>query len=60
MHPPAPFPLLPRLAGELERRHGVRALVAPADLSTPDGVAAVRRRTDDAGVAVDLLVNNAG
>ena len=51
---------LTRLAGELERRHGVRALVAPADLSTPDGVAAVRRRTDDAGVAVDLLVNNAG
>jgi short-subunit dehydrogenase len=51
---------LTRLAAELERRHGRSVLVVPADLSTPDGVASVRRRTDAAGIAVDLLVNNAG
>jgi hypothetical protein len=51
---------LARLAAELERRHGGRALVVPADLATPEGVLAVRRRTDDAGITVDLLVNNAG
>jgi len=42
--------------GELAARHGVTVTPLPADLTTPDGCAAVEARLAD----VDLLVNNAG
>jgi len=48
------------LAGELEAAHGTRCEIVPADLSQPragrDLLAEVSRR----GIAVELLVNNAG
>ncbi len=51
---------LEALAGELRREHGVRVEVVPADLAEADQrerlVAAVRER----GLAVEVLVNNAG
>jgi short-subunit dehydrogenase len=50
---------LERLASELEREHGIAAEVLVADLATEAGVAAVERRIDD-GLAIDVLVNNAG
>src|SRR5439155_20170406 len=49
---------LTAFAAELAGRHGVAAAGLAADLSTPDGVAAVEARL--LGSPVDLLVNNAG
>jgi len=46
------------MADELTAAHGVPATPLPADLSTPDGCAAVERVLTD--TPVDLLVNNAG
>ncbi|MBA3655424.1 MAG: SDR family oxidoreductase [Actinobacteria bacterium] len=51
---------LHELAEELKRTHRSEAEVLVADLTTPDGVAAVERRLADTSQAVDLLVNNAG
>lgn len=50
---------LRRLAAELSERHGVRAEVLVADLSTSEGVAGLadRVRSD---AAISMLVNNAG
>lgn len=50
---------LEELAGDLRSRHGVAVEVVAADLSTPDGVAAVESRIA-ASPTLDLLVNNAG
>jgi short-subunit dehydrogenase len=49
---------LERFAAELRDRVAVEVL--PADLSTPEGCAAVEARLADAGRPVDVLVNNAG
>lgn len=51
---------LRRLAAELEGAHGVAPRIAPVDLSEPREVIALCERLDQAGVAVDVLVNNAG
>jgi len=51
---------LEQLKGELERRHGVRVHATLADLADPDAPAELVRRLGDAGVVVDVLVNNAG
>lgn len=51
---------LTSLAGELERRHGVRAAALPADLSRPDAPAAIAAACTTGGWDVDVLVNNAG
>jgi hypothetical protein len=51
---------LEALADELTRAHGVGVEVLVADLTDPDGVAAVEGRLRAANPPVDLLVNNAG
>jgi uncharacterized protein len=49
------------LADELERTHpGLSATVVAADLSTSDAPATVTDKLEQAGITVDLLINNAG
>jgi short-subunit dehydrogenase len=48
------------LAAELERDHGVATRVLPFDLAAPDAPVALAERLRADGVAVDVLVNNAG
>jgi uncharacterized protein len=48
------------LAADVERRHGVRVHVVPADLSERDAAARLYARLQADGIAVDALVNNAG
>ncbi|HEV8346799.1 MAG TPA: SDR family oxidoreductase [Vicinamibacterales bacterium] len=50
---------LQTLAAELQTK-GVRAHVIVSDLSTPGGAALVAQRVADLGLAIDVLVNNAG
>ncbi|MEM1033685.1 MAG: SDR family oxidoreductase [Myxococcota bacterium] len=51
---------LKELATELERDHGRKALVVPADLAEPDAPQRLFDAVQQAGVSVDMLVNNAG
>jgi short-subunit dehydrogenase len=51
---------LESLAAELQSAHRTTSLVVPVDLSAADAVAAVSDAVDDAGVEIDVLVNNAG
>jgi short-subunit dehydrogenase len=51
---------LEKLARELESAHQIKAYVVPADLSRPEAAAAVRAKTEELGLRVDMLVNNAG
>ncbi|MFY9826708.1 MAG: SDR family oxidoreductase [Thermoanaerobaculia bacterium] len=51
---------LEELAGELRNRYGVAARAMAADLSRPESPAELARELEQAGVAVDVLVNNAG
>lgn len=48
------------LATELSQRYGVRTEVIPADLSQEDATRQIRHEIQQRGLAVDLLVNNAG
>jgi len=48
------------LAGELSAKHDIRTLVCVADLAQPLGPQEIFSFTEDKGIAVDLLVNNAG
>jgi len=48
------------LARELGAQHGTRVTIVPADLSEPGAAQAVFDSLTDAGVQIDLLVNNAG
>lgn len=48
------------LARELVAAHAVRAKILPADLSLPGAAEAMVEALAGAGVAVDVLVNNAG
>jgi uncharacterized protein len=52
--------LLQQLAARLRREHPVSVLVEGFDLSTTWSAAALKERLDAHGVAVDVLVNNAG
>ena len=49
-----------QLAERLRREHGVRVVVEAMDLSAPDAAATLKARTDAQGLAVDVLINNAG
>lgn len=51
---------LEEVAGELRSRHGVTARVLAKDLADPKSPDEVFRELEAAGVAVDVLVNNAG
>jgi len=48
------------LADELARNHGVRAEAIATDLTRPGAARDLRAAVDARGLAVDLLVNNAG
>ena len=51
---------LEALAAELRGRHGTEVLVAPADLSTPEGAQQVLGQVAAGGRVVDALINHAG
>jgi short-subunit dehydrogenase len=51
---------LKQLAAELEGRHGVRTRVVAMDLGRPEAARELHERTQADGIAVDVLVNNAG
>ena len=51
---------LEELAGELRERHGVAARALAKDLAAPESPEEIFRELEAAGVAVDVLVNNAG
>lgn len=51
---------LEQLGESLTRQHGVRATVIADDLSDPEAPERLVRQVEDAGLSVDLLVNNAG
>jgi uncharacterized protein len=51
---------LHRRAAEVFGAHGSTAEVLPADLTTEEGLSAVKERLQDPSAPVDLLVNNAG
>lgn len=48
------------LAKRLRDQYGVNAHVFAADLALPDAVAGLMRAIEDAGLSVNLLINNAG
>jgi short-subunit dehydrogenase len=48
------------LAAELEREHGVRAEALACDLANRDELSALPGKVEQKGLAVELLVNNAG
>jgi uncharacterized protein len=51
---------LEALATDLRGRHGVDVRVVAADLSEPGAADALFARTEGEGLAIDMLVNNAG
>lgn len=51
---------LEALARELRSKYGVRVEVIPADLSDEDSFASIKAETEQRGLAIDLLINNAG
>ncbi len=51
---------LEELAAELRKQHGVEALVVPADLGRADAPQAIADQLVRDGLAIDVLVNNAG
>lgn len=48
------------LAGELRAQYGVMVSVIAQDLARPDAAAELHTRTEQLGIEVDVLVNNAG
>lgn len=51
---------LQSLAEEIRHRHGVEAWCFPQDLAKPDGPAALHAAVTEAGIEIEILVNNAG
>lgn len=51
---------LEKLKGELEKEHGIYAMIIVADLMTPEGPSLVHREVKDNGLNIDYLFNNAG
>ncbi len=51
---------LRKLAGDLEGKHGIRAVVLRADLADPDAPHRLFEELTARGIAVDVLINNAG
>ena len=51
---------LNKLKSELESKHNIKATVIVADLAKPDSCEKIFKATEDAGIQVDILINNAG
>ena len=51
---------LKELKSKLETKYGVQVVVIPSDLSNPDSAQKIFDTTEAAGIAVDILINNAG
>jgi short-subunit dehydrogenase len=51
---------LEQLAADLRKKHGVEVLSLPKDLANPSAPDDIYTQLSDAGVKVDVLVNNAG
>ena len=51
---------LKELKSELENSHGISVLVIAADLALPDSAARIFAATEEAGLEIDILINNAG
>jgi hypothetical protein len=51
---------LRKVASELEKAHGTRSLILAVDLSDPGAPPYLLDQTSRAGIAIDVLVNNAG
>jgi short-subunit dehydrogenase len=51
---------LGEIAGELSAQHGVRVEVLPSDLSEPGAAQQVYQEVERRGLAVHMLINNAG
>ncbi|MEP3674593.1 SDR family oxidoreductase [Sulfitobacter sp.] len=51
---------LANLAAELEAAHGIKAHVFAADLGRAEGAAQLIQQIADAGLSIDILINNAG
>jgi short-subunit dehydrogenase len=51
---------LEALAGELQEKHGVRVRTIASDLAVPGAAERIHRALAEEGIAVDVLVNNAG
>jgi short-subunit dehydrogenase len=51
---------LDQLAASLRQDHGRKVTVLPLDLTQPDAAGKLYAETEGAGVAVDVLINNAG
>lgn len=49
-----------KLAAALEEQYGVSVLVIPMDLTAPDAPQSLYDQLKEQGVAVDILINNAG
>jgi len=52
--------LLHKLKSELENTHNVKATVIVADLAQPDSAQAIYKMTEESGIQIDILINNAG
>lgn len=51
---------LAELAGELQRAHGIVVRIYPGDLAKPETCAGLVAALERDGIAIDVLVNNAG
>lgn len=51
---------LRELAAALEARHPIKTRVIGLDLSLPEAPSRLKRQLDDEGIAIDVLINNAG
>lgn len=51
---------LKELKTELENNHGISVMVIAADLAVPDSADQIFAATEEAGLEIDILINNAG
>lgn len=51
---------LEEIKNEIEKKYNIRATVVPKDLCKPNGAQEVYDATREAGIKIDVLVNNAG
>ena len=51
---------LTKLAGELEKKHGIRAVALALDLASPGAGGRLAEQLKERALKIDLLVNNAG